>query len=254
MLRAVYLVALAELSGTIEDEATHLAADLGISLYEARLLLSGERPKIVLRTADETHARDLLAKLRARRHGAIACDSRAIVAIDEMVQVEQFQLTDTALVLADGAEFLYADVLALLRAVRTEHTTTKTKVTERKLAMGRAIASGGLLLSKKTTREESKAAEHREQVLFVFRKSGGGACVVRDSHTSFEGLATRMAPSVAENFVRLIAELRERAPDAVFDDRLIRFHAADAQSTSRLDEQVHLLALAIARLGRGPYR
>lgn len=252
-LSRVFLVALAELVGTIEDEAPHLARDLGIALYEARLLLAGERPKVLLRAPDEARAREVLQKLHARRHGVIACDSKAIVALDDMVQVEQFRLTDTAMVLPDGRDLVFTDTLAILRAVRGEHTTTKVVVTEKKFAMGRALASGGLLMSKKTTRQESKTHEHREQVLFLFRKAGG-AWVVRESVTSFEGMAAQMAPSVAENFVRLIAELRRRAPEAVFDDRLTRFHTADAQASSRLDEQAHLLALAISRLGRGPYR
>ncbi len=249
----MFLVALAELNGTVEDEAPHLAKDLGVAVYEARLMLSGERPKVLLRTLDQARALTLLGQLRARRHGALACDANAIASIDAMVQVEQFQLSDTSMILPGGKELVFTDTLAILRAVRGEHTTHTHTTTERNFAVGRAIASGGLLLSKKTTRTDTKTREEREQVLFLFRKAGT-AWVVRESCTLFPGMAERMAPSVAENFVRLIAELRARAPDATFDDRLTRFHTADAHASSRLDEQAHMLALAIARLGRGPYR
>lgn len=251
----MYLVAIAELGTGVEEETPLLAQDLGLGLYETRLLLAGERPKIVLRTADEARARDLLAKLRGRRHGAVACDAKAVVATEAMIRLDGFRLSDTAIHGTDGLELPFSDVLAILRAIRSTHTTTTTEVTERKLDMGRAIVSGGVLLSKATKREIQKTKETREQHLYLFRKSGGKAWVVRERETSYEGLGAAMEKSVAANFTRLVAELRARAPDAVFDDRLSRFHAADAlQAALRLDEQVHLLALAIARLGRGPYR
>jgi hypothetical protein len=251
----MYLVAIAELATSVEEEMPLLARDLGVAAYEARLLLAGERPKIVLRTPEEARARDLLAGLRERRHGAVACDSKAVVATDAMVQLGGFRFSDTALTNGDGDELPFSDLLAILRAVRSVHTTKTTQVKERKLAVGSAIATGGLILSKKTTREVQKHEETREQHLYLFRKSGATAWLVREQGTSYSGLGDAMAPSLAENFSRLLAELRRRAPDAVFDDRLVRFHGADALAAdARLDEQVHVLALAIARLGRGPYR
>jgi len=208
-LEVLFLVALAELNGTVEDEATHLAKDLG-------------------GTGDAAD-------------GPTACQA-AIKAMGDLKGK-----------MGASAAFAIDDTLAILRAVRGEHTTQTHTTTERTFAVGRAIASGGLLISKKSTRTDTKTREEREQVLFLFRKAGD-AWVVRESCTLFEGLAELMAASVAENLVRLIAELRARAPDATFDDRLTRFHTADAQASSRLDEQAHLLALAIVRLGRGPYR
>jgi hypothetical protein len=251
----MYLVAIAELATSVEEEMPLLARDLGVAAYEARLLLAGERPKIVLRTPEEARARDLLARLRERRHGAVACDANAIVSTEDMVPLTGFRLSDTTLTSDDGNELPFSDLLTILRAVRSAHTTKTTQVKERKLAMGAAIATGGLILSKKTTREVQKTEETREQHLYLFRRSGARAWVVREHGTSYEGLGDAMAPSLAENFTRLLAELGRRAPDAVFDDRLVRFHGADALGAdARLDEQVHVLALAIARLGRGPYR
>lgn len=251
----MFVVALAELAGTVEEEAPKLAADVGVGVYEARLLLAGDRPKVVLRTPDEARARALLAKLRERRHGAIACDTRAVLRTSDMTALEDFRLSETSLFSASGEELPFSDLLAVLRAVRSEHTVSTRKVEERQIRIGAAIATGGLVFSKKVTTEAKKSQETREQVLYFFRKSGARAWVLREGATRFEGLGADMAPSIAENFVRFVAELKRRAPDAVFDDRLVRFHAADAhEGDAKLDEQAHLLALAIARLGRGPYR
>lgn len=250
----MYLVAVAELATDVEQEAPLLAQDLGLSAYEARLLLSGERPKVVLRTPDEERARALLARLRERRHGAIACDTQAIVATDAMVKLGAFGLGDVALRAGGGEELPYADLLAILRAIRPQFTTSTKTVAETKVALGRAMLTGGLVATKRTTQEITKRVEEREQLVYLVRKSGATSWVVRGKTTSFEGLGEKMAPSLAENFLRLVAELRRRAPDAIYDERLLRFHATSDASPERLDEHVHLLALAFARIGKGPYR
>lgn len=250
----MYLVAVAELAADVEQEGPQLAKDLGISPYEARLLLAGERPKVVLRTPDEGRARALLSKLRERRHGAIACDARAIVATEAMVKLGAFALGDDALRAGGGEELPYADLLAIFRAIRPELTTSTKTVAQTKLALGRAMLTGGLVATKRTTHEVTKRVEEREQLVYLVRTSGAKPWVVRGKTTSFEGLGDTMAPSLAENFMRLVAELRRRAPDAAYDERLLRFHATNDASPERLDERVHLLALAFARGGKGPCR
>lgn len=248
------LVALAELATDLESEVAPLAADLGVAPYEARLLLSGERPKVLLRTTDEARARDLLGKLRARRHGVFACDAAAIVATDDMVRPGAFTVGDVALRAEGGEELPYVDLLGVLRAVRPHVTTTTKTVKETKLSLGRAVLTGGLLSTKKGEKEVTERVEEREQLVYLLRRSGATAWSVRARTASFTGLGADMAPSFAQNLLKLVAELRRRAPDAAYDERLLRFHASSDPSGARLDEQVHLLAIAIARAGKGPYR
>jgi hypothetical protein len=171
-----------------------------------------------------------------------------------MVKLGSFRLGDNALLSEGGDELPYVDLLAIIRAIRAEHSTTTKIIKGRKLSIGAAIVTGGLVSTKKTEREETKHVEVREQLVYLVRKSGAPTWVVRGQSTSFEGLGAQMAPSQAENFLRVIAELRRRSPDVVYDERLLRFHASSDASDERLDEQVHLLSLAIARAGKGPYR
>ena len=67
----MYVIAIAELNTTIESEATALALDLGITAYEARLVLAAGTPAIVCTTSEKSQALDLLARLRTRGHRAL---------------------------------------------------------------------------------------------------------------------------------------------------------------------------------------
>lgn len=248
------LVALAELATGVEAEAPLLAGDLGLPVYEARLLLAGERPKVVLRTSDEARAHALLAKLRGRRHAAFACDAGAIVSTQDMPKLGSFTLGDAALRNQAGEELEYADLLALLRAMRVVQSTGTKIVSERKLALGTALLTGGIINTKKATREVTVRAEEREQLVYLVRRSGAPCWVAAEHTTSYGGLGDDMAPSKAENLARLTRELRRRAPEAAYDERLLRAHFDGNACDDRLDERVHLLGLAIASTTTGPYR
>jgi hypothetical protein len=238
----MHLVAVDELATDIDVETPLLARDLGIAPYTARNLLLGERPKVLLRTAEEDHARALLAKLRDRKHTAIACDTRAITPTDSMVQVRTFALGDVALGSDGGEELPYVDVLAILRAVRLDPL--------RNAGVERPLVRPGAFPAFDVPVRRHEPSEDREQLVYLVRKSGP-TWVVRGRTTSFEGLGVRMAPGRTENVLRLIAELHQRAPGAAYDERLMRFHTS---SHERFDEQVHLIALAFTRTAKGPYR
>lgn len=252
----MYLVALADLATSPDEEAPLLARDLGVSAYDARGLLSGERPKVILRTPDQQRARALLGALRERRHGAVAFDARAIVPAAAMVNVGDFRFEPESMCTDRGEALAYSDVLAILRGVRSHHQSSSKVVKERKFAVGAAIASGGLILTKKSEREVTTRSETREQIIFIIRKSGMTPWLIAEQRACFEGLGAEMAPSVTENLVRFLSALRSRAQAATYNDSLMRFRAGNdgVGHEERLAEQVHALALTISRLGAGPYR
>jgi len=143
----------------------------------------------------------------------------------------------------DGASTRYADVCALLRAVRATRTETTERVTERKLRPGAALVTGGLILSKKVTRDEKHVAHDKEDLLYVFARSGG-PIVVSERGTSYASLGD-VAKSQRENFLRVASDLRARAITAIYDERLLALRVVgDARE---IDLRAQLLAIGIAR-------
>ena len=141
----------------MEAEAAALAADLGTTAYEERLKLVAGLPAIVLTSADPAPARALLEKLRARRHGAVLCDAAEVVPSGAMVPLRRFTFEPDALVAADvpGARLPYDDILGIFRASHQTRTETRTETKSKQFSAGRALLTGGLLVTKNVSRDET---------------------------------------------------------------------------------------------------
>jgi hypothetical protein len=241
----VFVVAVMSLGTPPEVEAPLLASESGITAYEAGLLLRAASPSIVLRTEDRARAIALLGALRGRGHDTVACDAGAVVPHTAMHTVRTFGLEPDALV--DGGERLpWGSISALVRAVHSTRTETTEKSTDKKISLGRAALTGGLLSTKKVTSERTRVQESREHVLYVFTSSPQPWIVIA-SRARYDTLGAELRPSHYENFERFVTIVRARCPAAAFDDRLLAAKNADGGAVDLL---ANLVALAITRARR----
>jgi hypothetical protein len=248
----MFLVAIAELRGSLDDAVCPLAADLNTTPYELRLLLNAGFPAVVLSTVDAALARSAVKAIEARGHLALSCDRRSLTMSRGMTAPSSFTFTATALTSDESRseELPFDDLGAILRATQRETTETKEEIKERKLRPVMAVATGGLVMSKNTTREVVKRAETREQVLYLFRRSGAPPWLLRERGTRYGGLGKDLGPTSFANFQTTIRKLRERVPGAAYDERLmngrpIRGVTDGADATDLL---AHLLAGYLMRV------
>src|SRR5687767_9411028 len=160
----MFVVSLVELTTTPEVEAQALADSLGGTAYEHRLRLSAGSPANVLVTADRELAARTLAQLRARGHGAVLLDGATVVASEQMISMRHFRI-ESGEVTIEGpaaARLPASDVLALLRALHRTRTDTRAEVKTKNFSIGRALATGGLMVSKTTKREELSSSAETE--------------------------------------------------------------------------------------------
>ncbi|HEY4117888.1 MAG TPA: hypothetical protein VGM56_08535 [Byssovorax sp.] len=263
----MHVVAIASLAtppgvtDAIAAEAKALANDLGTTAYEERLKLVAGLPAIVLTAADPARARGLLESIRARGHEAFCVDAAEVVGSAEMVLVRRFAFEPDALVLVDSGERLpFGDLRAILRAMHSKHTESRTEVTTKKFDVGRAVLSGGLVVRKKVTEEKKAFSSESEQVLYLFRASGEAPWLVRERGTNYTGLGAELEPSAARNFLSLTARLRELAPAAGYSERLLAPGSANkhmrlsgggtnsvsVSSADGVDLLAHILALSMS--------
>jgi len=260
----VFVVAICELKTRPEIEAQALARDLGGTAYEHQMHLVGGLPATVLTTIDRELAERTLAAVRRRGHGAVACDASAVVPSEHMVDLRRFRLEHDA-VLAEGPRpqrLPASDVLALLRATHRTDMESREQVKGKQLSMGRALVTGGLVMSKSVKNEQRSRTSDVQQVLYIFRASGETPWLLRERGTHFGTLGSAMGPSSMQNFVTTIGRLRELAPAAAYDERLLALRRApgppvksgsfgvesvSTSSASALDLAAHLLALWIRR-------
>src|SRR4051812_35919246 len=156
---------------SLDSESPLLARDLGVSAYDARLLLAAGFPAIVLSAHDRERALQLAVALRGRGHDVVAVDASAIASSSAMHALREFRIDAGALVSlhprteAGGAELPFDDLACILRASHSRRVDENGEVTTRSFDATRAIVSGGFVMTKKTTHSVSSKSEAREEVL-----------------------------------------------------------------------------------------
>jgi hypothetical protein len=242
----MYLVAIGSLKGTIDETLKTLASDLGTTPYELRLLLNAGCPAVVLATVDEAAANAAVAAIRRNRHSPVLLDRRDVVTNDQMTLLREPQFTPAGLLAhPETSERLpYDDIAVILRAThRTSSETTQT-VKERQLRPVMALATGGLIMSKTTTKSVTSSSVKSEAVLYLFRHSSQKPWLLHERQVHYAGLGTELRPTSLENFAIVIRKLREHAPGAIYDERLMssRPMRGVAEGVEATDLFAHLLA------------
>ena len=260
------VVAIVALGRSVEEEAPKLAADLGLTAYETGMMLRAPMPVIVLRTDDRARTIDLLAKLRSRGHDAVACALDAVTSSDDMFRPKAFRFDAGDFIGIGHGEEHRLPLTAISALVRATHVTRTEDVIvdrQRKISIGRAALTGGLLATKTAEKESTRVTHEREPVLYVFR-ADAPPWLLTSTQLRYDGLAQDMKISKMENFEVLVRSLRELAPSAAFDMRLLSVRANTTviaagpkhlatSSSAALDVLAHIVAMSLARTAR-PYR
>jgi hypothetical protein len=122
------------------------------------------------------------------------------------------------------------------------------------------------MLTKATTEEVRHLTHEKVGVLYLYRRSGGTPWILRENGTNYAGLGAAIGPSQLQNFNTAVALLRERMPDAPYDDRLLtmkRIRQGEAiakpgtstgsSSVAWTDLLAHVIAFGISQRS-GAYR
>jgi hypothetical protein len=249
-MNAAHVVAVTELEGSPELAASRLAVALGTTPYELRLALSAGLPAIVLMTQDAARARAVGQEIRTQGHRVVTCARADVVSSASMTALKDFRFDGQELlatgVATDGLPF--SDILGLLRASHRTTIVTKSELKERKLRPGMAIATGGMVLTKTTTREVTSRTDEREQVLYLFRRSGAAPWILRERSGRYAGLGKEVGRTTLENFATTIRRLRELSPGAFYDERLVQARAVRgiADGVDTTDLLAHVLAMDVS--------
>jgi hypothetical protein len=206
-----------------EGAAAALGKALGLSLAEARIRLAPEPPTILASLAPE-RADALVASLRQVGLAVLALEAggpsegQRVVARTAVLGPAggTFQARAGAPV-----ELPWSDVITLLRGSSTVRSETESTQRSSKFSLATAIATQGLKTSRTEERTVRSQQEDTEQALLLHGR-GGQRVVLRERELDFSCLGAAMQPTRTANMVALARVLRERAPAAFYDERLLR--------------------------------
>jgi hypothetical protein len=221
-----YVVGLQNLAGDEETLARELAEVLGASVYDARLRIraaeGGPGVAAVFPTREEAQACSRF--LREKGIQTVVLDPERIETDSRRFLVRSFAFgcegVEVISRLGEALEIPFADVDLILRGTAINQQTELETVREKKFSLGRAVMSGGLVMTKATKTTQESTSEKRENFLQIY----AGALppiVFRESALLYDSLGPVMKQSRQLNFNFVAQELKENCPAAVFDDRLM---------------------------------
>ncbi|OGQ14914.1 MAG: hypothetical protein A2138_16210 [Deltaproteobacteria bacterium RBG_16_71_12] len=220
----MYVVAIDNPSspGTSVAPVEDLAAALGVSVYDARPHLANTGPRVVALRGDEADAQRLAHSLAARGFAAYLVGPEQVVPLASLFCARSFRLGDGRVrgVHRDGS-VLDVDLTSasfLVRGTIVSSTFEKTTSTTTKVAVGRALLTGGLAVTKKVTKTTTAETKEREGFLLV--RTPAHDMLFREGDTLYDGLGPKPPATRQAGFVHLVEALRVGAPRAAYDERL----------------------------------
>ena len=219
----MHLVASIRPAADLEAAVSALMASAGMTRAEARMRLAPEPPALLARLP-AGDAERVVGELRGAGLQALAVEEDVPLDRDRFL-VRSFALEPgSGRFVSRAGESLavpWDEVRLVLRGLRTARTATEHTETTRKIAPGRAVLTGGLVLTKKTTSTTRDVREDREQ--FLLLHSAAGQRVLLGEHAlEFSGLGPLLQPARTANLGVLAKQIGQRTPCAFHDDRLVR--------------------------------
>ena len=210
-----------------ESEVAKVISEaLGILVFEARQKVIGGGPVVLANFADPQQAERIAEQLSQHAVPAFVLDSQAQRNRNPSFPVARFMLGEQALQLESLAgeriELDYAGIdLLIVASCSLGQAQTRGTVTERKFSIGKTLLAGGIPMTKKVKTEMTLSSEERDQTLWLYTRDHK-TWIFDRAALNYIGLGDALQISRDLNFNYLRSELRRRAPQAAYDDRLLR--------------------------------
>ena len=185
---------------------------------------------------------------------AFSCDPAAAPSDEDRLLVRGLEAAGSDMVLMDGKDDAHpcagAAVALIQRGVRVFTTSETVKTTERRLDIGKAILSGGVLLTSKVQKQSVRTDETREAFLLLQRNDGQPDAIIYERRVDYRFLGADKQPASHANLEKTLARLRALAPAAPVDDRVARpgfVGGLPLTSCDPVDLALYLVTLARTR-------
>ena len=208
-----------------DPEAVARAARLaGLALPDARRALQGPLPRVFARAA--AHGPALVEGLAAEGFLAWCGDPSNIPSDADRVVVRRIAWEPGGLRAFDGRGDVHdcpAPAVRLLqRGIRTRTGTEIERTKETRFDLGKAVLSGGLLLTKTVEKVKETLTHAKEPFLLVQRGDGHPDLMLYEHRLDYQCLGPDMGPSSLTNLGLLARRLQALCPQAPLDDRVGR--------------------------------
>jgi hypothetical protein len=215
--------------------------------------LVGTLPRVLLTGLSEARAGELAAALEALGFVVVTCDPRAVPGDGDRVVARAIELADRALVITDAPGDVHTcgrEAMDLFqRGLRVTRTSTKVTTSERRFDVGKALVTGGLLLTRKVEKTRVKTRENEDAFLLIQRSDGEPDIILYERRIDYRFLGAEMLPSSHANLELVHRRLCALAPGVDTEGRVADPGFVAGLPASGADPvDLALLLVALARL------
>jgi hypothetical protein len=216
--------------------------------------LAGTLPRVLLSAAPVDQIESLVSGFESLGFAAFSCDPTAAPGDDDRLLVRGLEMEAGALAFLDGQDNRHpcvaAAVTLIQRGVRVNTTSETVTTNERRLDIGKAVLTGGLMLTSKVQKKSVRTEETREPFLLLQRNDGQPDAILYERRVDYRFLDAEKQPASHANLERTLARLRALAPTVPVDDRATRpgfVSGLPLTSCDPVDLALYLVTLARTR-------
>jgi hypothetical protein len=231
---------------TLDEKLIKGVADiLNKNMYDARLLLTGEIPKIVAHYENMQTAEPVLHTLKELGIETIALNDSVFSQPREMFKAYTLAFGKKEVVFVDrsGTEKRVGDNDAFLIIAGKIQTSIESEsiITRKKLNITSTLLTGGIPIHKKVKEKTTTHSQETEYFLRLYSRKPLDSFIAISQHDmDYSFLGEKTAMSTRANFITLISTIQELFPQAIFNDSLSKsFGITSSHSRSWDDIEMH---------------
>jgi len=246
----VHIVAINKINDLDDASAKRLAEAAGLSVYEAgaRLRVAGRFPIVISTFAELGSAEETASRMISAGFDAMVLEQDEIESESNRFAVRKFFLEDEELVFIsaydESLSIGYRSVKLLLRGMSVEQTVETRIEKKRKFNLGKAILTGGLMMTSSKEKKHREVSDKREGFLHIYDRDNN-IVVFRENSVDYSSLGPTLKPSRSENFTYVASEFPRWCPEALSNDSLLS-RAVQAQILGPIFNPEEHLDIAIS--------
>jgi hypothetical protein len=228
-----------------------VSAVINKNIYETRLLLTGNLPRIIAHHQNMESAESIAHKLKDLGLPAFVCRDSELRKPAQIFRAHTMEFKEEEVVFKDNGgherKMVATEVFLIIKGRIKTYAEIEMSEIKMKLNWGATLLAGGIPILRSVKEKISDRSGQTEYFTRLYvKKSSEQSVEIPQLHMNYSFLGTRMTPSSITNFNTVLIQLREVLPQAIFDDRLEKTPDMDVppeKSRSNLEINCKLLYL-----------
>lgn len=210
------------------DLLNKIAAILEKDVYQTRLLLSGNIPKLIAQYQSTQEAELVASRLKALGLVVVICTDRDLrESPSPSFRAHRMRSTNKEITFWDNNGQMIImdskDVFLILQGRIQISRDKEVAGTTMKLNLPATLLTGGIPVWHRSKETIKSTLTEKEYFVKIYNKISLDPMVeIFENNFDFSSLGSKMTHSSFTNFNNIIVELKDLLPEAVFDDRLIK--------------------------------